>query len=108
MSDDELQALQDGFNTRRLLDAIDDVDMLHSVLADNGQEPPVIRISLLALHKLAMAVINDGSQHRTTELFDLALELEEEVADLLEAVTRLHETLILLTAICPNSLDEDY
>ena len=107
MTDDERQALQDGFDTRRLLDAVDDVDMLRSVLANDGQQPPQIRTSLLALDKLAMAVINHGSRRRAVVMFTLALELEEEVANLLEAVTRLHETLVTLTNLRPDSLDYD-
>ncbi len=107
MTADERQALPDGFDTRRLLDAIDDVDMLRSVLADDGQQPPEIRTSLLALHRLAVAVINDGSHHRSAEMSDLAIELEEEVADLLEAVIRLHEILVILTTLRPDGLNDD-
>jgi len=105
MTDDEWQALQDGFDTRQLLDAVDDVDTLRSALADDGLQPPELRTHLLKLHGLAMAVVNDGSQHRAAEMFDLALELEDEAADLLEAVTRLHDTLSTLTALRPDSLD---
>ena len=107
MTDDERQALQDGFDTRRLLDAVDDVDLLRSVLANDGQQQPQIRTSLLALEKLAMAVINYGSRRRAVVMFDLAIELEEEVADLLEAVIRLHETLVTLTNLRPDSLNPD-
>jgi hypothetical protein len=105
MTDDERQVLQDCVDTRRLLDAIDDVDMLRSVLANDGQQPPEIRASLLALHKMTMAVINDGSQHQVAEMSNLALELEEEVADLSEAVLRLHETLVILTTLRPDGPD---
>ncbi len=80
---------------------------LRSVLADDGQQPPEIRTSLLALHRLAMAVINDGSQHQAAEMSDLAIELEEEVADLLEAVTRLHETLVIFTTLRQDGLNND-
>ncbi len=107
MTDDEWQALQDGFDTRQLLDAVDDVDTLRSILADDGLQPPEFRTRLLKLHGLAMAVVNDESQHRAAEMFDLALELEDETADLLEAVTRLHDTLSTLTALRPDSLDGD-
>ncbi len=107
MTDDEWQALQDGFDTRQLLDAVDDVDTLRSTLADDGLQPPELRTRLLKLHGLAMAVVNDGSQNQAAEMFDLALELEDEAADLLEAVTRLHDTLSTLTALRPDSLDGD-
>jgi hypothetical protein len=68
-------------------------------------QPPEIRTRLLKLHATAMAVVNDGSQHRATEMFNLAIELEDEAADMLEAVTRLYETLSTLTALRPDSLD---
>ncbi len=107
MTDDEWQALQDGFDTRQLLGAVDDVDTLRSALSDDGLQPPELRTRLLKLHGLAMAVVNDRSQYRAAEMFDLALELEDETADLLEAVTRLHDTLSTLTALRPESLDRD-
>lgn len=107
MTDDEWQALQEGFDTRQLLDAVGDVDTLRSALADDGLQPPEFRTRLLKLHGLAMSVVNDGSQHRAAEMFDLALELEDEAADLLEAVTRLHDILSALTALRPDSLNGD-
>jgi len=62
---------------------------------------------VLKLHQLAMEVVNDGSQRRAREFFDLAMELEDEVFDVLEVATRLHETLSTLTALYPESLDND-
>ena len=51
-------------------------------------------------------VVNEGSQHQAAKLFTLASELEDEAFDMLEAVTRLHETLEALTALQPDSLDD--
>ena len=107
MTDEEWQRLHVGFDTRRLLDAIGEVDTLRSHLSDDGLRPPEIRNRLFTLHELAMAVVNDGSQHRAQEFFDLALELDDEVFDMLEAVTRLQETLSTLTELRPESLDDD-
>lgn len=107
MTDDEWERLEESFDTRQLLDAVADVDALRSALADDGLQPPELRTRLLKLHGLAMAVVNDGSQHRAVEMFNLALELEDEAAELLEVVTRLHDTLSTLTALRPDSLDGD-
>ena len=107
MTDSEWQALQDGFDTRQLLDAIGDLDQVRGALADDGHQPPEIRNRMFKLHELAMAVINDGSEHEAAAMFDLAIELEDEAADMLEALTRLHDTISTLTALRPDSLDDD-
>jgi len=107
ITDDEWEKLEAGFDTRQLLDVIDDVDVLRSALNDDGHQPPEIRNRLLKLHGLAMEVVNEGSQHNAQELFDLDLELEDEALDMLEAITRIHETLSTLTALRPEGLDDD-
>ncbi len=84
-----------------------EVDTLRGILSDDGHQPPEIRNRLLKLHELAMEVINEGSQRRLLEFFDLALEMEDEVFDMLEAVTKLHETLSTLTELRPESLDDE-
>lgn len=106
MTNDEWQTLQAGFDTRQVLTIIDDVDTLRAALSDDGLQSPEIRNRLLRLHKLAVKVVNEGSQRQAMSLFDLASELEDEAFDMLEAVTRLHETLEALTALRPDSLDD--
>ena len=101
-----LASTQAGFDTSQLLAAICDVDTLRAALSDDGLKPPEIRDRLLTLHRLAMRVVNEGSQRQAAELFDLASGLEDEAFDMLEAVTRLHETLEALTALRPGSLDD--
>ncbi len=105
MTDDEWRALQAGFDTRQLL-AVIDVDTLCAAFSDDELKPPEIRDRLFKLHNLAMRVVNEGSRHQAAELFTLASELEDEAFDMLEAVTRLHETLETLTALQPDSLDD--
>ena len=106
IGDEDWDKLQD-FDTRRLIEAVDDVDALRGVLADDGTRPPEIRNRLLKLHQLAMAVVNEGAQEDAGELFELAQELEDEALDMLEAVQRLHDTLSALTELRPESLDDD-
>jgi hypothetical protein len=101
----EWAKLRDGFATQSLLDAVDELDTLRGLLGDDGAKPPVLRNQLLRLHQLAMAVINTGAEGQVEALFELAGELEDEVFDTLEAVTRLHETLSTLTALQPKDID---
>ena len=109
MTDDDWQKLYEDFDTQRLLDAVDEVDTLRGILGDDGHRPPEIRDRLLRLHGLAMAVVNEGAQRRAPELFDLAEELEDEAFTMLEAITRLHETLSALVELRPASLEDgDY
>jgi hypothetical protein len=97
--------LRDGFATQSLLDAVDELDTLRGVLGDDGAKPPAMRGQLLRLHRLAMDVINNGAEGQVGALFELAADLEDEVFDMLEAVTKLHETLSTLTALQPQSTD---
>lgn len=106
ISDEEWDKLQD-FDTYRLIDAVDEVDALRSMVADDGIRPPEIRNRLFKLHELAMAVINEDVQEDAGELFELAQELDDEVLDVLEAMQRLHDTLSALTELRPKSLDDD-
>ncbi len=61
-------------------------------------------MSAYAYQKALPLVPAEGSQHQAAELFDLASELEDEAFDMLEAVTRLDET---LTALRLESLDDN-
>lgn len=102
MTDDEWQALFENFETQWLLDAIGDIDTLRSHLSDGERDqPPEIRDKLFTLHQLAMAVVNEGSRSKVDELFDLAAELEDEVFEMMEALTRLQDTLTKLTDLRP-------
>jgi len=106
MTDDDWQRLYEDFDTQRLLDAVGELDALRSIFSDDGLRPPEIRNRLLRLHALAMAVVNEGSHRQAPELFDLAMELEDEAFTMLEAITELHEALSALVELRPESLDE--
>lgn len=94
------------FDTHRLLEAVDELDTLRGLLADDGTKPPEIRDRLLRLHQLAMAVVNEGDRDEAGEMFELAQELGDEVFDMLEAAQRLHETLVALAELRPEDLDD--
>jgi len=81
------------------------VDELRGDLND-GEDggPPQLRTDLLKLHQLAMAVINRGARSQVAELFNLAVELEDQVLGLMTALKQVQETLSQLTALYPESL----
>jgi hypothetical protein len=106
MTDDDWQRLDENFDPHRLVEAVDDLDTLRGILSEDGNRPPEIRDRLLRLHALAMAVVNEGSHRQAPELFDLAMELEDEAFTMLEAITRIHDTLSALIELGPEDLDE--
>ena len=52
-------------------------------------------------------VVNNGAQHQARAFFDLTQDVEDEVFDMLETVTKLHETLSTLIGLQPASLNDD-
>jgi hypothetical protein len=95
----------ENFDTTTLLRAVDAVDELRGELNDGEDgSPPQLRSDLLKLHQLAMAVINQGARGRVADLFELAVELEVQVASMATALEEVQETLTQLTALYPESL----
>jgi hypothetical protein len=70
---------------------------------DDGR-PPDLRTDLLRLHQLAMAVFNEGARSQVGSMFEKAVELEDQVDDLIVILERVRETLSQLTALYPESL----
>ena len=81
ITDDEWDELTpENFDTTALLRAVDAVDVLRDDLNDGeGGWPPQLRTDLLKLHRLAMAVFNEGSRGQVEELFDFAVDLESQI-----------------------------
>jgi len=106
ITDEERDALTpENFDTTALLHAVDAVDALRGGLNDSDDgSPPQLRTDLLKLHQLAMDVFNRGAHSQVPELFDLAVELENQVLDLMTSLEQVHETLGQLTALYPESL----
>ena len=105
ITDDEWDELTpENFDTA-LLRAVDAVDVLRGDLNDSADgAPPQLRTDLLKLHQLAMAAFNEGSRSRVAELFDLAVDLQDQVDHLMTSLEQVQETLSRLTALCPESL----
>ncbi len=83
MTEEEWRHLHENFETTDLLRAVDAVDILRDDLND-GEEcrPTELRTNLLKLHQLAMAVVNNGSCSQAFGMFELAMDLDEQVSQL--------------------------
>lgn len=106
ITDDEWDELTpENYDTTALLRAVDAVDVLRGDLNDSADgAPPQLRTDLLKLHQLAMAAFNEGSRSRVAELFDLAVDLQDQVDHLMTSLEQVQETLSRLTALYPESL----
>lgn len=106
ITDEEWEELSpENFETAALLRAVDAVDDLRTNLNDGeGGRPPQLRTDLLKLHQLAMAVINQGSRSQVADLFEFAVDLEEQVLEMMTSLEQVQETLSQLTALYPESL----
>lgn len=94
----------ENFETAALLRALDAVDLLLDDLNDGeGGRPPQLRTDLLKLHQQAMAVFNKGSRSQFAEMFDFAVELEDQVLGRMTLLEQIQEALSQLTALQPES-----
>nr|WP_262377480.1 transposase [Pseudomonas veronii] len=81
------------------------MDVLRGDLNDSADgRPPQLRTDLLKLHQLAMAVFNEGSRSRIAELFDFAVDLQDQVDHLMTSLAQVQEPFSQLTALYPESL----
>ncbi len=85
----------DTFDTFRLLVAVDALDGIRRIVADqDNARPPQIRIDLLKLHKIAYGAINEGQRlPKETGVYSLADELASDAYQLTELAGRLTDTL---------------
>jgi hypothetical protein len=96
---------ESDFVSADLLRAVDAVDEARDYLNDGDDgRPPDLRTDLLRLHQLAMAVFNEGARSQVGSMFEKAVELEDQVDDLIVILERVRETLSQLTALYPESL----
>ncbi len=101
----------EGFDTYRLLRAVDALDAIRPIFSDECgagggiPRPPEIRDKLLDLHQRAMDLFNSGYRRSTDRgVFDLALEIEDEIFEAIENLETIRDTLSDLTVLTP---DED-
>jgi hypothetical protein len=77
------------------------------VTASSGpgtDDPSELRIDMLKLHGLAMAVVNNGAAPKTQAMFDLANDVQDEIASMREAIGKIEKTLNRLMDLYPESL----
>jgi hypothetical protein len=109
MTEEEWQHLYENFETTELLSAVDAVDCLRDHLNDGEDcRPPELRTNLLKLHELAMAVVNNGSRSQASKMFDLAMNLDEQVGHMMNELEQVQDTLAKLVALYPDSLSLSY
>ena len=106
ITDAEWQELNpDNFETASLLRAVDSIDEARDYLNDGDHcNPPQLRTDLLKLHGLAMGVFDEGSRSQVAKMFEMAVDIEDEVDSLLTLLEQVRETLSELTALYPESL----
>ena len=104
MNDEEWQNLHENFETTWLLNAVDHVDELRGYLNDGEYgRPPEIRDHLLKLHVMAMDVVNNGWDSDLKKMAQLALDIEDEIGDILRHTNSLYQILSTLTELLPPS-----
>jgi hypothetical protein len=54
-----------------------------------------------------MAVVNNGARSHASEMFDLAMDLDEQISHMMTNLEQVQDTLAKLVALYPESLDSD-
>ena len=109
MTDEQWQNLHGNYETRWLLQAVDQVDTLRTHLADGEHwQPPQIRTDLLKLHGMAMDVVNNGWDSQLGDMSELALELEEQAFEMMESLEAIYQALSkLIDLLAVDDFDEE-
>ncbi len=100
-----LEKLYNSFDTRRILDAIGDLDAVRAEL----EEPGGPRNDFFRLHEMAMYLINDDAPPGDGQaIWDLVDELSSKVFECREAMERVEAVLDDLQALTPDPDEYDY
>ncbi len=93
-----LERLRENFESHDILDAVDHLDEVRPIISDDDFRPPEIRIKLLKLHKVAMELINTGSEDKKKldQLLEMAREIDDEIFDCLENLEKINTTITKL------------
>jgi hypothetical protein len=109
--DDETEHLEEDdepvdFETWDLLDAVDQIDAVRGHLNDQeNYAPPEIRTQLLKLHQLAMHAVNYDAKGERRKMLDLALDLSDQVTDIIDHLEKVQQTLHALLDRFPDQED---
>jgi hypothetical protein len=96
-----LENLEQNFETRDILIAVDYLDKVRSRIA----EPNQIRNDLMHLHTRAMALINQGDQSvpdGDDHIYDLAIEIEDEIDGFIENLEKIKGIVSPLVKLMPK------
>jgi hypothetical protein len=105
MTDEEWLHLYENFETTELLRAVDAIDNLRDDLNDGeAHRPPELRTNLLKLHRLAMDVVDKDLRSKASGMFDLAIDIDEQVSHMMSELEQVKDTLTKLLALYPESL----
>ena len=96
INNEALEKLQDEFETRDILYAIDNLDKIRCSI-DN------LRDDLMSLHESAQSVINDEEDDDPDEpLWEMASDIESEIDDYISNLEDINKTVSELTTLMPN------
>ena len=64
-----------------------------------------LRTDLLKLHELAIAVVNNGARGQVSKMFDLAMNLDEQVSHMMNELEQVQNTLAKPVALYMDDAD---
>ena len=108
-----LDKLRDEFDTSIIMDAIESLDTIRSlVVSGPDMEPSELQQDLLYLHTALDSIVNEGGDlpdNPDDSPFFLAEEIEYRIAEISEAADSIFDTLSTLSRLAPDvdDLDED-
>jgi hypothetical protein len=97
--------LMEDFHSLELLDTIDNLDEIRSIIGDRAiNRPPEIRDKLLKLHTMIMdeAITSEGET-----IWELAGDIEDEIYTVYENIEKMLETLEKITDSAPDEFEEE-
>jgi hypothetical protein len=101
-----LTQLREGFDTTRILQAVEALDQVRENLCETGQ----LRTDLLHLHGMAHDLINDAgspSSYPAIAIWDLAENVEEELEEFATALREGAKAVVRLTQLAPDGEEQD-
>jgi len=107
LSNKGVDKLYNSYDTMDLLYAVDALDQVRYLLADDDKtlRPPEIRQRLMRLHQLASQLLNEFGQlsdKESEELLNLREEIESEVFEMQSHLDKIYDALRPLEDLYPN------
>jgi hypothetical protein len=99
--------LIDEYDTHRILEAVDSLDLVrYEICDDEDGRPTELRQKLLKLHQLGFEVFREGQNSQKEAMFDLADELSLKVPGLIVALEQIQDALMDLLEFQDDPDDE--